>query len=185
MSTNSGGADAPAADAAPSDNRAQAGQQGSNRRGRRNRRNNRTHSRHEKFKGKCEDLKGAIYDVNTSGTDTFAKTNKEVAEYVARTIPGAGEYCTAMINMSLPALDPPPRPTPRADGAIDPFDVEIWKDEHRRYTKKQKKRKEIESQVFPIVLGQCHPSLRERMQADDNWTEIDEGNDVIQLLQLI
>jgi hypothetical protein len=131
MSTNSGGVDAPAADAAPSDNRAQAGQQGSNHRGHRNRRNNRTHSRHEKFKGKCEDLKGAIYDVNTSGTDTFAKTNKEVTEYVAQTIPGTGEYCTAMINMSLPALDPPPRPTPGADGAIDPFDVEIWKDEHQ------------------------------------------------------
>jgi hypothetical protein len=185
MSTNSGGADAPAADAAPSDNRAQAGQQGSNRRGRRNRSNNRTHSRHEIFKGKCEDLKGAIYDVNTSSTDTFAKTNKEVAEYVARAIPGAGEYRTAMINMSLPALDPPPHLTPGANGAIDPFDVEIWKDEHRRYTKKQEKHEEIESQVFPIVLGQCHPSLRERMQADDNWMEIDEGNNVIQLLQLI
>jgi hypothetical protein len=54
--------------------------------------------------GQCHpDLKGAIYDVNTSGTDTFTKTNKEVAEYVACAIPGAGEYQTTMINMNLPA----------------------------------------------------------------------------------
>ncbi len=167
MSTNSGGANAPAADAAPSNGHAQANQQGSNRRGRRNRRGNKAHSRHERFKGKCEDLKGAIYDVNTSGTDTFAKTNKEVAEYVARVIPGAGEYRTAMINMNLPALNPPARPNPDVNGVLDAFDVEIWKDEHRRYTKKLEKRAEVESQVFPIVLGQCHPALRERLQADD------------------
>jgi hypothetical protein len=90
-----------------------------------------------------------------------------------------------MINMNLPALNPPARPNPDVNGVLDAFDVEIWKDEHRRYTKKLEKRAEIESQVFPIVLGQCHPALREWLQADDTWADIDENNDVIQLLRLI
>jgi hypothetical protein len=93
---NSGGANTPAADAAPSNDNAQDNQQVSNSCGRRNRRGNRAHSHHERFKGKCEELKDAIYDVNTTGTDTFATTNKEVAH----AIPGAGEYQTAMINMN-------------------------------------------------------------------------------------
>jgi hypothetical protein len=53
------------------------------------------------------------------------------------------------------------------NGVLDAFDVEIWKDKHCCYTKKLEKHAEIESQVFPIVLGQCHPALRERLQADD------------------
>jgi hypothetical protein len=83
-----------------------------------------------------------------------------------------------MIYMNLPALNPPACPAHAANGAIDPFDVEIWKDEHRRYTKKLEKCTEIESQVFPIVLGQCHPALRERLQADDTWVDIDENSNV-------
>jgi hypothetical protein len=54
-----------------------------------------------------------------------------------------------------------------------------WKDKHHRYTKKLEKCAEIKSQVFPIVLEQCHPALRERLQVDDTWANIDKNNDII------
>jgi hypothetical protein len=39
-----------------------------------------------KFEGKCNDLKGHIYDCsNARQSDQFMKTTKEIAEYVGRT----------------------------------------------------------------------------------------------------
>jgi hypothetical protein len=39
-----------------------------------------------KFEGKCEDLKGHIYDCsNARQSDMFVKTTKEIAEYVGWT----------------------------------------------------------------------------------------------------
>jgi len=44
-------------------------------------------------------LKGFIYEISLSGHDSFTKVNREVPKYVACTIPGTGEFHTAMINM--------------------------------------------------------------------------------------
>jgi hypothetical protein len=42
--------------------------------------------RQPKFEGKCDDLKGHIYDCsNPRQVDLFAKTTKELAEHVGRT----------------------------------------------------------------------------------------------------
>jgi hypothetical protein len=46
----------------------------------------RTVIRQPKFEGKCEDLKGHIYDCSDARqSDIFVKTTKEIAEYVGRT----------------------------------------------------------------------------------------------------
>jgi hypothetical protein len=40
-----------------------------------------------KFEGKCEDLKGAIYDCSDARqADVFVKTTKEIATYAGRTM---------------------------------------------------------------------------------------------------
>jgi hypothetical protein len=43
----------------------------------------------------------------SSGTDSFTKVNEEIAKYIARTIPGAGDFRTAMINLSMDPLVEP------------------------------------------------------------------------------
>jgi hypothetical protein len=104
MPENSGGADG-----ANNEN-----EQGSGRRSRRQNRHNNTQGRSQgssKFKRKCEDLKGHVFEIVSSGTDSFTKVNEEIAEYVARTISGAGDFRTAMINLSMDPLIEPVFPT--------------------------------------------------------------------------
>ena len=137
-----------------------------------------------KFKGKCEALKGHVFEIVSSGTDSFTKVNEEIAEYVARTIPGAGDFRTAMINMSLDPLVEPVFPAdPAAPNHAEL--LEIWREDRKLFIKRQEERRKVANQVFPIVLGQCDPAMRARIEADINWDDINNACDVIRLLQLI
>jgi hypothetical protein len=48
------------------------------------------------FKGKCEDLKGHIYDCTNAAqaADMYTKTTREIAEYIGRTI----KYSAAVVK---------------------------------------------------------------------------------------
>jgi hypothetical protein len=75
--------------------------------GRQDQRGNRNKIKTTRLKGKCEELKGFVYDINSNSADSFTKTTREIAEYVARTVSGAGEFRTGMIQMQMPTLHPP------------------------------------------------------------------------------
>ena len=110
------------------------------------------------FKGKNPDLQGHVYDVGlpNSNNDLFSKTTKEIGEYVARTIDGAGEYRLAMIDMVLPSLDEPSIPSIPSGGSEPTWvDREQYKYKYAEYIKKKEKRAQHESKIFPIILGQC------------------------------
>jgi hypothetical protein len=178
MSSNSGGADAPAADAA------WGGQQENRCSGHRDRRGNHNKNKTTRFKGKCEELKGFVYDINSNSADSLSKTTREIAEYVARTVSGAGEFRTGMIQMQMPPLHPPTFPTD--PDALDFQElIDIWREDCKVYTRRVEERHRIMTQVFPIVLGQCDPSMHALIEADGQWDNINNDCDVICLPELI
>jgi len=118
-----------------------------------------------------------------TGADSFARVNREVAEYVARTIPDAGEFCMAMINMDLEDLDEPVFPPLDAPNLAEA--LEIWREEQKTFVRCRKSRRKAMNQIFPIVLGQCDPAMRDRMEADEQWERINNACNVICMLGLI
>ena len=79
--------------------------------------------RQPKFEGRCEQLKGHIFDCSDSRqSDMFTKTVKEIAEYVGRTYKYSGDIRLAVENLELPiAIEPddPPADATRTQ-------VRIW-----------------------------------------------------------
>ena len=56
-----------------------------------------------KFEGRCEDLKGHIYDCSdVRQSDIFAKTTKEIAGYVGRTYKYGSDAGIAVERLTLP-----------------------------------------------------------------------------------
>ena len=133
-----------------------------------------------KFTGKCDDLKGTVYDVS-EGKDTFARTTREIAEYVGRVYDDAGEFRTGMVELLLPDIEEPATP----GAAATAVDVELWKLDLREYRTRVDKRHKNSDKVYALVLGQCSQALRSRMEAHPTWDTIDGGSQVIELLQLI
>ena len=62
-----------------------------------------------RFKGKCKDLEGVIYDTGlpNSQQDLFTRTTQEIAEYAAREYKGAADIRTTIINQQLPTFHKP------------------------------------------------------------------------------
>jgi hypothetical protein len=111
------------------------------------------------YVGKCEDLKGHVYDVTPgkSGFDAFAKTTHEIGEYIARTVKDAGEFRSAMDpeNLGFATLAIPPDP----DDLTNVLMMERWKMVYKHYSNAAKRRTKATSQAFAIVLGQCSPTM--------------------------
>ena len=65
-----------------------------------------------KFTGKCDELKGHIYDSSDARTaaDMFTKTTREIGEYVGRTYRQSGDVVSAMENLAIPIISEPPDP---------------------------------------------------------------------------
>jgi len=151
-------------------------------RGRRNRgaRNNQT-----KFRGKVEELNEYVYDISgiRDGADEFHRTTREIGEYIARTYKNGGEFRRAFdpTVLAFDALTPPPDPTDRTDL----MQVEIWKLGIREHREKMKTREELEKQAYALVLGQCSPAVRSRLEASPQWASTDATSDAIALLKLI
>ena len=149
-----------------------------------NRRNNRSRggSGTPKFKGKCDDLTGHIYDVGApnSAQDLFANTTREIAECAAREHTNAGEFGSGLPVLQLPATTRPARPA-----ANDPIAFEEWKIELKEFKDKEQRRKTNEEKVFFLILGQCSDALRDRLESLDNWNDMLQDKDLIELLREI
>ena len=68
--------------------------------------------RQPKFEGKCDDLKGHIYDCSdVRQSDIFMKTTKETGEFVGGTYKYGGDIRLVVENLELPVMaEPSDRP---------------------------------------------------------------------------
>jgi hypothetical protein len=68
-------------------------------------RNKNHRAEHEtKFEGKCQELKGSVYDM-VSGNDRFMKTTRDISKYVGNEFDDAGEFQNGMVELQLCPLD--------------------------------------------------------------------------------
>jgi hypothetical protein len=140
------------------------------------------------FKGKATDLHGYIYDVGlpNSNNDLFSKTTKEIAEHVSRTIEGAGDFRLAMVDLAFHTLTPPSAPVDApGTNELSWVDKEQYKLQYSKYIKKTDKRSQVQAKVFPLVLGQCSRTIRDRLEASPDWNTINTSSNVLELLKLI
>ena len=150
-------------------------------RGKRNKRN--TQPRTNRFKGQCTELEYVTYDTtaNLTNQDLYTTTTRKIGEYIARTYDRAGEFRLGMINLKLPTIDLPTSPGAKATTA----DIEIYKIDLREAKSRIRSREENSQRIFPLILGQCSRTIRDRMEAHQNWQQVNEDSDVMGLLTLI
>ena len=113
--------------------------------------------------------------------DLFVTTAKEIGEYISRKYDDAGEFRNAFIHLRYAeALTEPDRPT-----ATDQLTILIWTEEMKEYRKKLRNCKKNEEKVFLLLLGQCSPTIVQRIEASPRWSNVSGANDVLGLLELI
>ena len=139
-------------------------------------------TRQPKFEGKCEDLKGHIYDCSDARqSDIFVKTTKEIAEYVGRTFKKGSDARLAIENLSLPVLTIPKDPAD--DKSKTP--TRIWEKEVDEYVKRKTYLADNMQTVYSLVWGQCTDVMRQKLEALPTYEQLTTDGDGLALLKAI
>jgi hypothetical protein len=134
--------------------------------------------------GKCDEIKEHVYNVGpTKSLDLFAKTTREIGEYLACTIKNSAEFCTAFDpeDLGFDTIVQPPKP----EDINNPVLVKRWEFAYKTYHDQVERRRTASSQAFAVVLGQCSPAVVDQVRAHEDWEAASQTNDVIGLLRLI
>ena len=87
-----------------------------------------------KFTGKCDDLKGHIFDCsNYKQSDMYVTTKQEIEEYVGRTYTYGADTKWSLENLEVASID---QPDPPID-PNDPVEEYIWKKEVDEYIRRK------------------------------------------------
>jgi hypothetical protein len=137
------------------------------------------------YEGKCEEIKHHVYDVvlGKNSFDVFAKMTTKIGEYIAWTIPNAGEFTLVMRpnELGFPVIPAPPLPTVRNDL----IELEIWQIATKCYNNLLEKREENKRRAHAIVWGQCSLTIQDCVKASATYQQVSTDLDLIELLQLI
>ena len=98
--------------------------------------NNNTKVSLTKFEGRCDDLKGHIYDYSESkNADQFVTTTKEIKNYVGRTYKCAGDITGAITALVVPVIAEPEEP----DDPDNRIEFKKWEKEYDEYRKTKRR----------------------------------------------
>jgi hypothetical protein len=133
-----------------------------------------------KFTGRCDELKGEIYDCSEySQVDGYTKTTKEIAEYVGRTY--SADARTSVETLTLPTFEYPNDP---AAGATD-TEKRKWQKWVDSMVVKEDRFEEDLKKVYSLVWGQCTDYLRAKLESKDDYAAMKAEYDTIELLKNI
>ena len=138
--------------------------------------------RHTKFEGRCEELKGYIYDCSDARqSDQFTKTTKEIAEYVGRTYKQGGDIRLVVENLELLTFEDPDDPPEDASKA----QLHRWTKKLDEVMKRESTLEENVKKVYSLIWGQCTDAMRQRIEALDTFAEMSRKGDGVGLLKAL
>ena len=135
-----------------------------------------------KFEGKCDEIKGHIYDCShAKQADQFTKTTKEISEYVGRTYKYGGDIRLAVINLQPPVIAMPADPP---EEATETQKV-VWKTRVQQFIAREDKLDENLRNLYSLIWLQCTDIMRQKVEATVGYNEISEQANSIELLKII
>jgi hypothetical protein len=132
-----------------------------------------------KFQGLAE-LADSVFTSGAGRSDKFRKTHEAVAEFAGRTI--MNEMYVLVLN-GTEATFPEPN-------ELDPKEAQGSKLERYRILLKQALEKQdkydtSKGLTFRLILGQCHPVLKQKLESNATFPNLQTTNDVAGLMKLL
>jgi Reverse transcriptase (RNA-dependent DNA polymerase)/Zinc knuckle len=135
-----------------------------------------------KFEGRCEVLKGYIFDCTDSrDADTFSNTTKEIAIHVGSKYDYGADISIAVENLELPTLV---EPADLPQGANE-TKKRMWEKRVDGFIKRETMLEENVKTLYSLVWGQCTENLRAKIESVKEYDRMSKARDGIMLLKTI
>ena len=141
-----------------------------------------------RFEGKCEGLKGHVYDVlDHKQADAFAKTTKELAGYVGRTLKEGDDVRLAVKYLELPIIEEPDDPDTDVNNPKpgDRFKEMKWGNAMKIHQARVALLSTNMRTLYSLVIGQCSESMINKLESSEDFKEISDNSDSLALLKAI
>ena len=139
-------------------------------------------TRSYRFEGRCEDLKGHVYDsVDARQADQYTKTTREIAEFIGRTYKYGMDTRLSIEKMKpfyIPQPEDPPEDATRTE-------LRIWEKSVDDYVRRKTILTENIKTAFSLIWGQCSDIMRQKVETCADYSVISENGDAIELLKII
>lgn len=139
----------------------------------------------ETFKGNNEDLEGFVYTYDGHAkASQFQKTTEKIGEWAKRNCP-----CFPLdVWKGIETLEEPDFNEWRPDAPENMEDVveaAIFKEEVQEYGKRKRAYRDNSTKVYTIVIGQCSEATKAKLEAIDDWDDINGEHNLVQLLKAV
>ena len=101
--------------------------------------------------------------------------------YVARKYDNGDDIKMILSNLKMLTLENPEA----LDSMIDDVEKDIYREDVKEYVKYKCALSKSSKRIYSLVLGQCTESLQAKMKEKEEWKEIDEKSDSVELLKRI
>ena len=126
------------------------------------------------------ELAGHVYIVGPGQADKFRKTTDAIAEYVGRVM--MDEMYDLVYNGNEATFtEPADLPETEAKGTK----LEKYKIQLKMVLDEQKKYKSDKACVFRLIVGQCVPLMKNKLENEATFKTLEAGKDVVGLIKLM
>ena len=138
------------------------------------------------LKGACEDLKDNVYTIgDAKQADRYTKTTESIVNYIQRTYDEGQDVKDALVKLQHTDMEYY-RPEIEADeDDLDFVDKMILQQEVKDYVLRKKKYEDNMNKAYGLILGQCTQGVKNKLEARQNWEELEEEHNPINLLKAI
>ena len=136
-----------------------------------------------KFDGRCDDIKGHIFDIRAGQADQFVKTKKEIALYVGRTYKNSADIVSALDELIIPTLQEPKAPNA---SSVTPSQQRIYDKKLDQHALREVNFDNNIQSLYSLVWGQCSDSMQAKVEAMPAFLLVAKPNSHgIELLKII
>jgi hypothetical protein len=133
-----------------------------------------------KFTGRCNELKGEIYNCSEfSQVDGYTKTTKEISEYVGRTY--SADARTAVETLVLPTFEYPADPETGASAT----ETHKWQKRVDSMVTREDRFEEDLKKVYSLIWGQCTEFLCAKLEAKARYMKMKSEYETVELSKSI
>jgi hypothetical protein len=130
-----------------------------------------------------EELRGNIFTYGTQGQQSnYIRTKKAIADYVGTTFKFAKELYKAINGGEETELQEPEKPTSSKPSQIEMKRYEVL---CNRFFAKVEEYERERTKLFRLIMGQCSPTMRDKLESMKEFPELEEKDNFIGLLELI